>query len=130
MFNPSTTNYLFLGVLITGGYPTYQLKTTELFVPATGKICQLKDLPDYRTGHTLNNLVVCGSVHEPPNTCVQFESTFPHGSWTEYGTTEVWRVDAVGFNYEGKILLLGGADSENTAEIVGEGVKFNTTSVR
>jgi len=118
------------GVLITGGNPTYQ--SSQLFVPATGKFCQLKDLPDDRHRHTLNNLVVCGSAIVGPeqNSCLQFEITFPHGSWTEYGTTEVEFFDATGFASEGKVLLLGGGQSSGTtAEIVGEGAQFNTTRI-
>ena len=51
------------------------------------------------------------------------------GSWTEYGTTEVERFDSTGFANEGKILLFGGPRSVSTAEIVGEGVQFNTREV-
>ena len=109
-------------------------RTTELYIPATGKSCFLQSLPRARSVHTLDRLddgtiVACGGDGDQ-NTCVKFEASSPLGTWTNYAKPLVHnRAYHTSFVYQNKILLMGGypAGSPNTAELVGGGIQFNLT---
>jgi len=88
-------------VLVTGGVGSkYSVseetgsvaKSTELFIPETGKSCFWKDLPNERKGHTMNTIdntaVLCGTRGHPPTNCIQYTPTSPEGAWTAYGRTD------------------------------------------
>jgi len=51
-------------LIISGGQPSDPSDSVsasvEVYVPSTGKHCQLPDLPDRRDRHTLENMMVCG----------------------------------------------------------------------
>ena len=54
-------NILYLGLTISGGLPSNSAgKLVEVFVPSTGQHCTLPDLPAMRSGHTMEEMVVCG----------------------------------------------------------------------
>jgi len=101
-------------VIVTGGVGSkYSVsketgsvdKSTELYIPETGKSCFFKDLPNKRYGHTMdtvdNTAVVCGTgcsgkpsptphhpSHCPPPNCIQYTPSTAGGAWTNYGRTE------------------------------------------
>ena len=53
-------NVLYLGLMISGGSPSSSYKSVEVFLPSTGQHCTLPDLPAKRSGHTMEEMVVCG----------------------------------------------------------------------
>ena len=59
---PFIYNYIYLGLLISGGYFTRDTSGTEVevFVPSTGQHCQLPNLPAMRFGHSMKELTLCG----------------------------------------------------------------------
>jgi len=88
-------------VIVTGGvgYPNYVpketgsvSKSTELYIPETGKSCFFKDLPNERRSHTMdtvdNTAVLCGEQSGRNTNCLQYTPTSPGGAWTDYGRTE------------------------------------------
>jgi len=67
-------------------------KSTELYIPETGKSCFFKDLPNERSDHTMdtvdNTAVLCGEGSGRYTNCLQYSPTSTEGAWTEYGRTE------------------------------------------
>ncbi len=54
--------YIFLAILITGGYLPYKTPNTkaEIYIPATNRSCRLPDLPVSRYYHTQDGFLTCG----------------------------------------------------------------------
>ena len=134
-FTTSLMNlFIMLGVLVTGGWSEGadgdRLDTTEMFLPSTGKTCTLQRMPKARHGHTLDQLddgklLACGGL-ATSKTCHQFTPSLPHGTWSLYTSSLVHsRAMHTSLLTEGKLLLLGGDESKNTTEVVGEGESYN-----
>merc|ERR1719318_627493 len=75
---PTTTTPMVEGVLITGGYGAD--RSTELYLPQTGKTCSLQSLPNSRYHHSLdffsNHIILCGGGSSSSRTsCLQFLPT-------------------------------------------------------
>ena len=48
-------------MIISGGWPKDSAaKSVEVYVPSTGRQCQMPALPAGRDGHTMEKMVVCG----------------------------------------------------------------------
>jgi len=88
-------------VIVTGGVGFYGYvsketgsvaKSTELYIPETGKSCFFKDLPNERNSHTLdtveNTAVLCGEGTGRYTNCLQYTPSTPEGAWSAYGRTE------------------------------------------
>ena len=57
----TVSNYLFAGILITGGDGLQgRGRGVEVYNPLTNKTCQLPDLPDVRMYHSLCGGLLCG----------------------------------------------------------------------
>jgi len=113
---------------MAGGHGAYT--STEVFIPDTGKTCSLPDLPDRRSGHTLDTLgntpVICGGGGNTGNTatatsCLQFTPTSFGGVWTNYTSTMESRYDHTSWVSSAGLVLMGGYSSGTTTEIVPSG---------
>lgn len=125
-------NSTIYGVLITGGGESG--KSTELFLPDTGKTCSLQPLPDSRHRHSLDNvagkIILCGGptysiTDTRGTTCLEFLPNSSTGSWVQYATLALARFFHTSFSYQGDLLLMGGADSKTTTEILGKGPQYD-----
>ena len=110
---------------MTGG----SLASTELFLPSTGKTCSLQE-GIARSDHTLDQLgdgrlLACGGYGGAEKMCHQFVPSLPYGTWTVSATLRNLRYYHTSFSTGGKVLLLGGSESETAAEVVGSDKSFN-----
>ena len=54
-------------MIISGGLPSDSaVQKAEVYVPSTGQHCQLPDLPDKRSYHSLEKFVLCGGADTSP----------------------------------------------------------------
>ena len=57
-------NILYSGLIISGGNPSDSAgQSVEVYVPSTGQHCQLTDLPERLTKHTMEKMTVCGGLN-------------------------------------------------------------------
>jgi len=116
------------GILIAGGYRWDPLRSTEVFIPDTGKTCSLPDLPKENYGHTLDTLgntpVICGGYGDGGAnlySCLQLTATSAGGIWTNYATTRWGRHEHSSWVSSAGLVLMGGEYSGTTTEIVPSG---------
>ena len=93
----------------------------ELYRPALNTSCQLPSLPGYRSGHTLDGLVLCGGQDQGAGDCVTLDPST--GQWRASNTLLHSRGHHASWQLEAGVILMGGAaqgeDSERrTSEIV------------
>jgi len=110
-------------ILLSGGGSTIGAeKSVEVFSPSTGKSCSLPSLPDQRSAHTMNSLLICGGDHSKitRTTCLTFSS----GKWITSHSLVIGRYDHTSWQREeGVVVLMGGDDrggygSSTTSELV------------
>jgi len=113
-------------ILLSGGVDSNDyLTSVEVFSPSTGKSCSLPSLPDWRTSHTMNSLLVCGGYYwDTTTTCLTFSS----GKWMTSHSLVEERDDHTSWQTEeGVVVLMGGndkggdgsqTDSPTTSELV------------
>jgi hypothetical protein len=101
------------GIIISGGTDAGQ--SVEVFVPSTGLSCSLPALPDYRNGHTMDSLLICGGYGSSSDTtCLSFTS----GQWITSHTLVEQRYAHISWQTEQGLVLMGGDYSPYTSEIV------------
>jgi hypothetical protein len=114
------------GVIITGGNGAGT--STEVFLPHTGKTCSLQSLPDSRHYHSMdtvaNKTIICGGS-DTRTSCLEFLTTSSTGSWAHYATLAQGRYGHTTHSYQDDLLLMGGAASQGTTEIIGKGTQYN-----
>ena len=88
VLNSSNETYHYItgaGILIGGGHPNE--RTAELFIPRTGKTCNVASLPDDRYSFTMNSVgytgqvLACGGSNNmnTMTSCVEFSPNSPSG---------------------------------------------------
>ena len=86
-FSWSPQTSLHSGLLISGDYYAGSIAdTVEMFVPATGKHCQLTNMPTRRSLHTMDARTVCGGSSLSGDNEISCVSLTDDGTW-EIGTT-------------------------------------------
>jgi len=103
-------------ILLSGGETYDAQNSVEVFSPTTGQSCSLPSLPDWRRGHTMDSLLVCGgSSFYARNTCLTFSS----GKWmTSHSLVEERYRHTSWQTEEGVVVLMGGEGSPATSELV------------
>ena len=100
-------------ILAVGGINSR--KSVEAITTDGTPLCTLPDLPDKRTGHTMDNHILCGGVYTR-SSCLHYVA----GKWTKYRNDlkfkRVWH--ASWRRQDGEVLLIGGGDSKKTSEVV------------
>ena len=131
-------------ILVAGGYSSESgyFRSVEVYNPRTGYSCVLSPFPSNRQGTVASGLKVCGGRFDHKD-CYEF--VFELGeNWTLYNTVETsgWnisntllsiRVGSSGWNSSQGLVLIGGNDQPNTAEILIEDKSeyiFNITPPR
>ena len=100
------------GIIVSGGSNHEAGTSVEVFNPVTNNSCELPSLPKARSDHTMDGLTICGGGDYV--TCLTFSS----GQWvTSHALTEN-RDYHCSWSTGPGIVLLGGAESPNTTEIV------------
>lgn len=116
-----------LGVLVTGGAWGGAERSTQLYLPATGKTCSLASLPDNRVHHSMDYIssqVVLCSGGSNSTSCLKFLTDSSNGSWASYATMAIPRNVHTTHVFQDKLLLMGGSSTETT-EILGQGQQYN-----
>ena len=115
------------GIIISGGWGGFAsgfLTSVEVLNPITGESCSLPAIPEDRSGHTMENLTICGGSNSTggpgitniTTTCITFSS----GEWvTSHSLAEIRSYHSSWATDEG-IMLVGGFLHENSTEIVAE----------
>ena len=86
----------------------------EVISPNSNVSCSVPDLPQPRYGHSMNNNTVCGGYSTGlMKSCYQLTSV----GWTKSHTLQYRRSDHCSWEVKDGIILLGGINSRNTAEI-------------
>ena len=99
-------------MMISGGSSS----RVEVISPSSNVSCSVPDLPQRRWGHTMNNNIVCGGndgLTGLMTSCVQLTSV----GWTKSHTLQYRRSDHCSWEVKDGIILFGGINSRNTAEI-------------
>ena len=124
-------------VLITGG--TYNRRSAEVFLPATGHSCRLPDLPDNRWGHTQDGGLTCGgfdygSPADQRTSCLKWSPD--SGTWTLSHNLTEERDNHVSWTPDPSLgtYLIGGISNPRTSELIkpdgsveqGFSLKYNT----
>ena len=104
------------------------MASTEVYFPALGSgyTCSLKSMPFARYGHTLNQLgdgtvLACGGSVGAGKICDKFAGT----SWSRHSTLQYGRAYHTSLPGQHDLLLMGGAYSGATTELVGGGEQYN-----
>ena len=105
---------MFSAILITGG------ATAEVFLPATSTSCELPGLVMGRFYHTQDNLLLCGGWNGDNYFYTSCERFIPaNGTWIRTNhILQEGRFDHVSWTVEEGTMLMGGANSGTTSEIV------------
>ena len=108
-------------ILITGGCCGSAFYSAEVFLPATSTSCELPGLVLGRSGHTQDNLLLCGGRggSDAMTSCEQFSPAT--GTWARTShTLQDGRYQHVSWKVEEGTILMGGyfSGTENTSEIV------------
>jgi len=126
----TTTESPVLGVIVSGGYNSGGITSTEVFLPSSsggGSTCSLQSMPSPRAGHTLDQLedgsvLACGGWDGSSyKTCDKFDGT----SWSQNSTLQYRRSDHTSLAGQHGLLLMGGGGSPATTELVGGGEQYN-----
>ena len=112
-------------MMISGGYGRTGTKVeVEVISPSSNVSCSAPDLPQPRSGHTMNNNIVCGGAGgtdaDTLTSCYQLTSA----GWSRSHTLKYSRAGHSSWEVEDGILLLGGFYS-TTSEIA----KWDGTSI-
>ena len=103
------------GFIISGGLPTNNLNNFELYNPTSGNSCPPQDLQIMRYRHSSCSNLICGGIFDKLH-CEKIDgnevSLLPLTLRQERSDHLCWSLP------EQKILLLGGAGSPSTTEIV------------
>ena len=109
---------------MTGGYGTDT--SAEVLFTNGSSICELPQMSQSKYDHSQSGLIAFGGSYEidTMRSCIKFED----GSWTTLtdNLVELRTRHSSWINPDGDILLIGGAYSKNTTEIVYQ----NGTSIR
>jgi len=103
------------GIILSGGRAAnipITKTSVEVFVPSTGKSCSLPSLPDDRSYHTMDGTLICGGYGT--TTCLSFSS----GQWITSNTLVETRYSHSSWQTDQGVVLMGGAKSGYTSEIV------------
>ena len=103
-------------MMVSGGENGGGWKVEVEVISPTGNVsCSVPDLPQPRFGHTINNNIVCGGEGgtDTETSCDQLTSA----GWTRSHTLQYRRSDHCSWEVKDGIILLGGINSRNTAEI-------------
>ena len=109
-----TTPLLVSGVLITGGFYTSPLRSTEIYNPITKTTCSLPQIPEYRRYHTQDGDLTCGGGKYGSSTnatCVKWNRT--SGTWTQSHTLRHKRWQHVSWETASGVYLIGGDIRDN-----------------
>jgi len=126
----TTTESPVLGVIVSGGYNSGGITSTEVFLPSSsggGSTCSLQSMPSTRAGHTLDQLedgsvLACGGRDGSSyKTCDKFDGT----SWSQNSTLQYGRQYHTSLAGQHGLLLMGGVGSPATTELVGGGEQYN-----
>ena len=101
------------GILITGGYDG-QVKSVEAYNPHNKKVCKLPDLPDRRFDHKVCGGLLCGGWISG-RSCLKLG---PSGFVKTTVILQQHRSNHLCWNIPEGVLLLGGANSPSTTELV------------
>ena len=113
------------GIIISGGWGGFAsgfLTSVEVLNPITGESCSLPAIPEDRSGHTMENLTICGGSNSTggpgitniTTTCITFSS----GEWVTSNTLVEERVSHSSWDTDAGTILFGGFYSPNTTEKV------------
>ena len=94
-------------------------QSAEVFLPATSASCELPGLVVGRSGHTQDTLLLCGgsNYYDAYYSCEEFSPAT--GTWARTShKLQKPRGAHVSWTVEEGTLLMGGAYSRNTSEIV------------
>ena len=125
---------LLLGILITGGSDNQNTnrsasKSTEVFLPHSGKTCSMESIPGPKLFSTLDLVsgtpVLCGGDMTNPSNCLQFLQTSKKGLWISFANLQHTRYEHSSWASPDGLLLFGGSGSDYSTEIVGGGKGFN-----
>jgi len=102
-------------ILVVGGFPSDSLRSVEAITTDGTPLCTLPDLPDKRCSHTIENHITCGGSYTQ-SSCLHYVA----GKWTKYGCDlKFKRYAHVSWRREdGEVMLIGGANSKKTSEVV------------
>ena len=125
---------LLIGILITGGSDNQNTnrsasKSTEVFLPHSGKTYSLESLPGPKLFSTLDLVsgteVLCGGDRTNPGNCLQFLQTSKKGLWISFANLQHKRYEHSSWASPDGLILFGGSGSDYSTEIVGGGKGFN-----
>ena len=104
-------------MLISGGFGGTGTNV-KVISPGRNVSCSVPDLPQPRSGHTMNNNIVCGGEDDATDTVTSCYKLTTAG-WNRSHTLIHRRVYHSSWEVEDGIILLGGAysGSETTSEI-------------
>ena len=115
--------YLLISViLVSGGHYT---DTVEVLFPNGTSYCSLTDLPEDRSSHCHDGLVICGGgfSSDTYGNCV----TLTDGQWTESHKLLYQRNQHTSWALgDGRVMLMGGRRSLTTTEILTPGSSTST----
>ena len=119
------TNSIPIAALImTGGYNDDELRTVEVYVPSTNTSCSLPSLPVTTWDHSQDGLLLCGGGGNNLQ-CHTFHSD--SGEWVKTHNLSEERYGHSSWQREdGTVLLMGGAYSPTTTEIVSDSSAVST----
>ena len=102
-------------MMISGGFGRTGTKVeVEVISPSSNVSCSVPDLPQPRSGHTMNSNTVCGGGGTDTQTsCDQLTNA----GWTRSHNLKYRREGHSSWEVEDGIILLGGANSGTTSEI-------------
>ena len=105
-------------MMISGGFGRTGTKVeVEVISPSGNVSCSVRDLPQPRYGHSMNNNTVCGGYGgtgtDTRTSCYQLSSA----GWTRSHTLIHRRYQHSSWEVEDGIILLGGDNSGTTSEI-------------
>ena len=118
MFELSDSCLLVPGFVISGGDIGSSLKKVELYNPASGNSCPVQDLQEDRLYHTSCSGLICGgpSSSSSLRSCEKISGTevspLPSLSLRQKRGSLCWSLP------DGRTLLLGGAPSPTSTEVV------------
>ena len=100
--------------MVGGGPAKREQRSVEAITTDGTPLCTLPDLPDKRTGHTMDNHILCGGVYTQ-SSCLHYVA----GKWTKYrNDLKFKRYKHVSWRRQDEVMLIGGGDSKKTFEVV------------
>ena len=93
------------GIVVSGGYGAFS--SVEVFVPSTGELWDLPDLPRERWSHTMESLTLCGGT----NAWTSCNTLSDNGTWVTHKLLE-GRKSPFSWNSKKGLVLMGNGSSE------------------